>query len=309
MAAGLVTPLSKIGGVCNYGSSIRGSRVELGQFAELVSGVRSTGSGGSWQPGLAWAASKQKKGKAKEKRKSSGGGRARTSQWNFDALMLVWDDAFDKNCEDRERASTIRSVANGGLERFGSGCVLVRETVRTLPRGSASGFSSHSRPTSKNLDAPPAYETLTWIAEYVPRTFVRDPSLAPETIGSADDSNETSVVDVTNQVIEDVPLVTRQTIIPVLRGMDRTRILGLTGDDVSSIPVEGEMAEPIAPDAGGEEPYNPRNEELVLMLIVEVDGQRAVGADVVKALPITEENGQVEWKLEMRDFHTLPIPE
>lgn len=181
---------------------------------------------------------------------------------------------------------------------------MVEETVRTLPRGSASGFSNHAR-HSKDIDEPPAYETSKWTAQYVPRTFVLNPSLAPEAASA--DSIEGSVVDVTNQVIEDVPIVTREVLFSVLRGMDRTRIVGLTGDDVSSVAVENGPTEPMAPDAGGEEPYNPRNEEIVLMLVVMVDGQPAVGADVVKARPLTED-GQELWKLEMRDFHTLPIP-
>lgn len=112
-----------------------------------------------------------------------------------------------------------------------------------------------------------------------------------------------------SQVIKDVPLVTREALFSVLRGMDRTRIVGLTGDEISSVPIENGLTEPLTPDVGGEEPYNPRNEELVLMLVVTVDGQPAVGADVVKALPtiVDPGNGQQLWKLEMRDFHTLPI--
>lgn len=54
--------------------------------------------------------------------------------------------------------------------------------------------------------------------------------------------------------------------------MDWIWILGLIGDDVSSIFVEGEMVEFIVFDVGGEEFYNFRNEEFVLMFIVEVDG-------------------------------------
>jgi hypothetical protein len=76
----------------------------------------------------------------------------------------------------------------------------VQETVRTVPRGSASGFSNHARSGSKGLDQPPAYETLQWTAVYVPRTFVFDPSLAPEAAGATDASKEPSVLDVTNQV-------------------------------------------------------------------------------------------------------------
>lgn len=76
----------------------------------------------------------------------------------------------------------------------------MQETVRTLPRGSASGFSNHARPSNKDLDEPPAYETLNWTAEYMPRTFVFDPSLASEALGVAGDSQGTPVLDVTNQV-------------------------------------------------------------------------------------------------------------
>jgi hypothetical protein len=144
---------------------------------------------------------------------------------------------------------------------------------------------------------------------YVPRTFVFDPSLAPEAAGVTDASKEPSVLDVTNQVLGDVPLVSREVLFSILRGMDRTRIVGLTGDELSSVAIENGPTGPQAPDVGGEEPYNPRNEELVLMLVVIVDGQPAVGADVVKALPSAAdpENGEQLWKLEVRDFHTLPI--
>jgi hypothetical protein len=168
---------------------------------------------------------------------------------------------------------------------------------------------NHARSGSKGLDQPPAYETLQWTAVYVPRTFVFDPSLAPEAAGVTDASKEPSVLDVTNQVLGDVPLVSREVLFSILRGMDRTRIVGLTGDELSSVAIENGPTGPQAPDAGGEEPYNPRNEELVLMLVVIVDGQPAVGADVVKALPSAAdpENGEQLWKLEVRDFHTLPI--
>lgn len=82
--------------------------------------------------------------------------------------------------------------------------MLLQEFVRTLPRGSASGFSNHSRQSSsKDTDDPPAYSTLSSTIEYVPRTFVNDPSLAPEEIPSALDGtnvNGAHVVDVTAQV-------------------------------------------------------------------------------------------------------------
>ncbi|KAG0553833.1 hypothetical protein KC19_12G042500 [Ceratodon purpureus] len=307
MAAAFVgSAATRHGPLCAARSGIQGTKLECVEMVSSV-GVSTSVDDGAWRPGLVWAASKQKK-KGKASRKSGGGRSAH--DWSFDALMLVWDEVFDRCCEDSGRAGVIRALGRKGLERFGSGCVLVQETVRTLPRGSASGFSNHARSSTKSLDEPPAYETLTWTAEYVPRTFVFDPSLAPEAAGVMDGSEEAPVLDVTNQVLEDVPLVSREVLFSVLRGMDRTRIVGLTGDELSSVAIENGPIEPPAPDAGGEAPYNPRNEELVLMLVVKVDGQPAVGADVVKALPNTAdpENGQPQlWKLEMRDFHSLPI--
>lgn len=110
------------------------------------------------------------------------------------------------------------------------------------------------------------------------------------------------------QVNPDAPLVSRGNLISILRGMDRTRILGLTADEGSTLVNENESTQSEAVDAGGEEPYNPGKEELVLMLAVIVDGQPAVGADVVRAFPAPEKSeGEEVWKLEMRDFHTLPV--
>jgi len=61
-------------------------------------------------------------------------------------------------------------------------------------------------------------------------------------------------------------------------------------------------------DAGGEEPYNPRDEQLVLMLAVMVDGQPAVGADVIKAELVTQNlEGQLLWKFRIRDFAFQPV--
>lgn len=99
-------------------------------------------------------------------------------------------------------------------------------------------------------------------------------------------------------------------LIALLRGMDRTRILGLTADEASTLVAENESVTPAAVDAGGEKPYDPRNEELVLMLAVVVDNQPAVGADVIRAIPTgtKSEDGEELWKFEVRDFHTLPIP-
>lgn len=68
----------------------------------------------SWQLGLVWAASKTKK-KGREKRKSGG---AKGKGWSFDQLMLVWDDAFEKCCEDAQRVATLRSLGKEGVQRY-----------------------------------------------------------------------------------------------------------------------------------------------------------------------------------------------
>ena len=107
----------------------------------------------------------------------------------------------------------------------------MRETVRTLPRGSASGFSSHARQRGKGLDEPPAYETLKWTAEYVPRTFVLNPSLAPEPARVADDSHQASALGVTNQVSVDVHVVmddsNQESVLDVT---NQTEVAGVTDD-------------------------------------------------------------------------------
>lgn len=68
-------------------------------------------------PGVAFAAAgnKQKK-KGKEKRKSPGGTLSRG--WSFDQLMLVWDEVFDKVCEDTELVAKMRTLGQNGLERY-----------------------------------------------------------------------------------------------------------------------------------------------------------------------------------------------
>lgn len=108
--------------LCSVESSIRGSRRE---FAALVSGVRVSVSGGSWRPGFVCVASSKQKKKGKEKRKTggAGGGRRRSHGWSFDALMLVWDEVFDRCCADGGRAAAIRTLGMKGLQRYAAECL------------------------------------------------------------------------------------------------------------------------------------------------------------------------------------------
>ena len=112
MAGAFVSSSPRHGLLCAARSSIQGVRLES------VSSIRAPASAGSWRPGLAWAASKQKK-KGKEKRRAggAGGARGRGPGWKFDALMLVWDEVFDRCCEDAERATAIRALGKKGLAR------------------------------------------------------------------------------------------------------------------------------------------------------------------------------------------------
>ena len=82
--------------------------------------------------------------------------------------------------------------------------------------------------------------------------------------------------------------------------MERTRLLGLLEEpELEAVKDAGQK------DVGGEKPYDPSNDELVIALLVLVDGQQAVGADVLKAYP-TVQNGAINdaeslWTLTLRD--------
>ncbi len=107
---------------------------------------------------------------------------------------------------------------------------------------------------------------------------------------------------------EELRVVGHGNLISILRGMDTTRLLGLTADKMSMREdSNGKMGLEIG-DAGGEEPYNPRDEQLVLMVAVMVDGQPAVGADVIKAELATQNlEGEFLWKFRIRDFAFQPV--
>lgn len=93
-------------------SPIQGARVDCAELARTRSA-----SGASWRPELVWAASKQKTKKRKERRKDGGGRGRSTHGWSFDALMLVWDEAFDRCCADAGRAAAVRALGKQGLQR------------------------------------------------------------------------------------------------------------------------------------------------------------------------------------------------
>ncbi|KAL2611205.1 hypothetical protein R1flu_022897 [Riccia fluitans] len=224
--------------------------------------------------------SKQKK-KVKEKKRST----VADKQWKFDELMLVWDDAFQKVCDDSGIATSIVTISRNGCSRFGRGCVLVEEAVNTKPRGAASGFSNKSRYSSSDAPELPFYVSLGRNSFYVPLDFIEDPFKAPELLANTQ-----------SELVEEdlaVKLVDQRKLLSVLKGMDRTRLQGL----LTAPSFEA------AKDAGGEQPYDPFKNEVVVMFDVTVDGQQAVGADVLRANPTTQgnEDGETLWTLQLRD--------
>lgn len=114
-------------------------------------------------------------GRSKTAKKKSG--KADKGGNDFDRLMLIWDNAFEKCCETPHKLERLTSIAKQGLEKHGRGCLLVSESVRTLPRGSGSGFTNKFRPDS---DETPAYTSLEWTAEYVPRALIEDPTASDD---------------------------------------------------------------------------------------------------------------------------------
>lgn len=86
----------------------------------------------------------------------------------------------------------------------------------------------------------------------------------------------------------DVELVTQQMLFTSMRGMDMTRLMSLTANfdfEAEKFRFGRKMAmiDTKTMDAGGEDPYNPKDEELVLLLHLIIDGRPSYGADVVIA--------------------------
>ncbi len=108
------------------------------------------------------------------------------------ASCHLWEGCIAVAFSKRTRAEEGEEGV-GNFCRYGPGCVLVQETVRTLPRGSASGFSYHARPSSQDTDEPPPYTSQEWIAEYVPRSFLLNPSLALDVHSPPTDASDNSV--------------------------------------------------------------------------------------------------------------------
>jgi hypothetical protein len=114
-------------------------------------------------------------------------------------------------------------------------------------------------------------------------------------------------------------LVSDEDLRPLLRNMDCYRILNLTSsgqaatsttattEDGTQLPMEIlgldnglRGSEELGFDAGEEEPYRSEDGELVLLMAVTVDGQLAVGADVLQQVPASAEDGS-DWKLVTRE--------
>lgn len=87
---------------------------------------------------------------------------------------------------------------------------------------------------------------------------------------------------------DDVQLISQQMLFSSMRGMDVTRLLSLTTNfdfeaDNFRLGSKTAMIDTKTMDAGGEDPYNPTQDELVLLLHLVIDGRPAFGADVVIA--------------------------
>ncbi|XP_024521080.1 uncharacterized protein LOC112342833 [Selaginella moellendorffii] len=267
----------------------------------------------------------EKKEKKKRSPPSSSFSSSSGRQRDFEDGMLIWDDVFEKCCEDPERAAALMSVAERGLREHGRGCVFVREIAKAVSKGAGTGFMGRSRPLDRSKKKKPAfYKSESWSVEYVPRKFIIDPKLAPSeeegeegkvipdpklspsdeqpTLPTSSGSENSSSSSSSSQTTEDLPLVRRKDLMIVLRGMDRTRVLSLTSerlikDSITARSVQ-KTSEEDEFDAGGEEPYMPSKQELVLLLHVDFDGMPSVGADVLQA----HSTGDGRWKLQLRDF-------
>lgn len=104
---------------------------------------------------------------------------------------------------------------------------------------------------------------------------------------------------------DDVELVTQQMLFATMRGVDRTRLMSLTANfdfEAKTFRYGRKTAviDTNTMDAGGEDPYNPNEDELVLLLHLVTDGRPAYGADVVIACKDEASNLSHEkdiWKL------------
>jgi hypothetical protein len=87
---------------------------------------------------------------------------------------------------------------------------------------------------------------------------------------------------------EHVDLIDREKLFLAMKGMDVTRLLSLTTNfdfeaEKSGRGYKTSIIDMKTMDAGGEDPYNPENGELVLLLHLIIDKRPTFGADVVIA--------------------------
>lgn len=112
---------------------------------------------------------------------------------------------------------------------------------------------------------------------------------ASEEKAAPDQCRQAEAIDACNHNTDDfVQLVSQEMLLSTRRGLDVTRLLSLTANfdpevDNSRDAYKGTMVDMKTMDAGGEDPYNPRKEELVLLLHLVVDGRPALGADILVA--------------------------
>ncbi|KAH7316146.1 hypothetical protein KP509_21G080000 [Ceratopteris richardii] len=125
------------------------------------------------------------------------------------------------------------------------------------------------------------------------------------------ESNALVPIDKVNRVVLDkasegneVEVATQQMLYASMRGLDRTRLMTLTANfDFEAEKFRFGRVSVInarTTDAGGENPYNPEEDELVLLLHLLVDGRPAYGADVLVAYMDKEKTnatGKDQWKL------------
>ncbi|GAQ89303.1 hypothetical protein KFL_005080120 [Klebsormidium nitens] len=245
------------------------------------------------------------KAKAKSKKKPSTG-RPKPKPWPFEDLMMFWDVAFEKWSEDPERAKLIIDAATKGLAAYGRGAVLVRETVTARSVSSAgSGFGPQAQ-RQRLPDDEQQFDSVSFEVEYMPRWKMERPADA----------------DTQSEVPAGAPaVVSYENLRPLLGSMDCTRMLTLTHSDAAAGPTttataedgselqveivdpkeeEVSASESLGFEFTGEEPYKSEEGELVLLMAVIVDGQLAVGADVVRRVPLTADDDS-SWRLVTRD--------
>ena len=118
---------------------------------------------------------------------------------------------------------------------------------------------------------------------------------------------------VENQVAAEgdhVDLIHREKLFLSMKGMDLTRLLSLTANFDFEAAKSGRsnkkaLVDMKTMDAGGEDPYNPENGELVLLLHVVIDKRPTFGADVVIAykhdIPYAVGDEETHsWKLKLK---------